>query len=67
MKITALTVIACNVLEAEVRHYARDLPQVRELVFMPQGLHNEPVRLQRFRISRFTETPPASTTGKEKP
>jgi hypothetical protein len=47
VKHPALTVIACNVLEAEVRHYARDLPQVRELVFMPQGLHNEPVRLQR--------------------
>jgi hypothetical protein len=42
-----LTVIACSVLEAEVRQFARDLAHVRELVFMPQGLHNEPVRLQR--------------------
>lgn len=42
-----LTVIACNVLEDEVRHYARGLAHVRQLVFLPQGLHNEPVRLQR--------------------
>lgn len=42
-----LSVIACNVLEAEVRHLAADLPHIRELFFMPQGLHNEPVRLQR--------------------
>jgi len=43
----ALTVIACDVLEKEVRHFARGLEHVRELVFMPQGLHNEPARLQR--------------------
>ena len=43
----ALTVIACNVLEKEIRHFAQGLDQVRDLVFMPQGLHNEPVRLQR--------------------
>ena len=42
-----LAVIACNVLEDEVRHLAADLPHIRELVFMPQGLHNEPARLQR--------------------
>lgn len=42
-----LSVIACNVLEAEVRQLAADLPHIRELFFMPQGLHNEPVRLQR--------------------
>ncbi|NBR09813.1 MAG: DUF1638 domain-containing protein [Opitutaceae bacterium] len=41
-----LAVIACNVLEAEVRHYAADLAQIRTLIFMPQGLHNEPARLQ---------------------
>jgi len=42
-----LTVIACNVLEDEVRHYARSLTHIRRLEFMPQGLHNEPLRLQR--------------------
>jgi hypothetical protein len=42
-----LTVIACNVLEDEVRHYAGGLAHIRELIFMPQGLHNEPQRLQR--------------------
>ncbi|MBI4623604.1 MAG: DUF1638 domain-containing protein, partial [Verrucomicrobia bacterium] len=42
-----LSVIACNVLEAEVRHLAAGLPHIRELFFMPQGLHNEPARLQR--------------------
>jgi hypothetical protein len=42
-----LSVIACNVLEDEVRHLAAGLSHIREFVFMPQGLHNEPVRLQR--------------------
>lgn len=43
----ALAVVACNVLEAEVRHFAADKPHVRRLEFVAQGLHNEPVRLQR--------------------
>ena len=42
-----LSVIACNVLEAEVRHWGAGLAQIGEFVFLPQGLHNEPVRLQR--------------------
>ena len=42
-----LAVIACNVLEAEVRHLAAGRRHIHSLVFMPQGLHNEPVRLQR--------------------
>ena len=41
-----LTVIACGVLEDEVRHFARDLAHVRAIVVLPQGLHNEPARLQ---------------------
>jgi hypothetical protein len=45
--VPSLTVITCNVLEDEVRHYARGLAHVRALVFLPQGLHNEPQRLQR--------------------
>lgn len=47
MPAPTLHVIACSVLEDEVRHLARDLPQVRRLVFLPQGLHNEPARLRR--------------------
>jgi len=42
-----LAVIACSVLEDEVRHLAAGLAHIRSLVFMPQGLHNEPARLQR--------------------
>lgn len=33
-------------LEDEVRHFIRDLPHVRELIILPQGLHNEPGRLR---------------------
>lgn len=42
-----LAVIACNVLETEVRHLAAEYQHIRSLKFMPQGLHNAPVRLQR--------------------
>jgi len=41
------SVIACGVLEPEVRHYARNCPHIRELVFLPQGLHDDPARMQR--------------------
>lgn len=47
MRPPVLTVIACSVLEDEVRHFAREHGHVRALVFLPQGLHNEPARLQR--------------------
>jgi len=40
-------VIACGVLEPEVRHFARNCPHIRELVFLPQGLHDDPARMQR--------------------
>jgi hypothetical protein len=43
----SLAVIACAVLEDEVRHLIADLPHVCELIVLPQGLHNEPPRLQR--------------------
>jgi hypothetical protein len=43
----ALAVIACDVLEDETRHFARALPHVRELIMLPQGLHKEPLQLQR--------------------
>jgi len=39
--------ICCAVLEDEVRHFAAGLPQVRDIVILPQGLHNEPQRLRR--------------------
>jgi hypothetical protein len=42
-----LAVIACAVLEDEVRHLIADLPHVRELIILPWGLHNEPPRLRR--------------------
>lgn len=42
-----LAVIACNVLEDEVRHLAAGQRHIHSLAFMPQGLHNEPARLQR--------------------
>lgn len=40
-------VIACGVIEPEVRHFARDCPHIRDLVFLPQGLHDDPARMQR--------------------
>ena len=40
-------VIACGVLEPEVRHLARDCARIRDLVFLPQGLHDDPARMQR--------------------
>ena len=43
----SLAVIACAVLEDEVRHLVADLPHVHELIILPQGLHNEPPRLRR--------------------
>ena len=43
----ALAVIACAVLEDETRHFASEMPHVREITILPQGLHKEPVRLQR--------------------
>jgi len=42
-----LAVIACDVLEDETRHLARAMPHVREIIMLPQGLHKEPLRLQR--------------------
>ena len=42
-----IAVIACGVMETEVRHFAKGCPNIRQLVFLPQGLHNDPVRLQR--------------------
>ena len=42
-----IAVIACGVIEPEVRHFSNNAPHIRTLVFLPQGLHNEPERMQR--------------------
>lgn len=42
-----MAVIACAVLEDEVRHFARPFPDITHIEFLPQGLHNEPDRLRR--------------------
>ena len=47
MKPPTLAVIACDVLEDETRHFARAMPHVRKLIMLPQGLHKDPLRLQR--------------------
>ncbi|MDR2674826.1 MAG: DUF1638 domain-containing protein [Opitutaceae bacterium] len=38
-------VVSCAVLEDEVRAFAAGLPHITDLAFLPQGLHNEPRRL----------------------
>ncbi|NOX54613.1 MAG: DUF1638 domain-containing protein [Planctomycetes bacterium] len=40
-------VITCAVLEDEVGHFARQLPNIRHIEILQQGLHNEPDRLRR--------------------
>ncbi|QNN23195.1 DUF1638 domain-containing protein [Planctomycetales bacterium ZRK34] len=40
-----LAVITCAVLEAEIEHFAANLPHVIHIENMEQGLHNEPRRL----------------------
>lgn len=42
-----ISVIACGVLEPEVRHFTREAAHIVETVFLPMGLHNTPHRLQR--------------------
>ena len=39
-------VITCAVLETEIRHFARSLPQVVGIQILEQGLHNEPEKLR---------------------
>jgi len=45
--LSIIAVIACGVIEPEVRHFAAGRPQIRELVFLPQGLHDDPGRMRR--------------------
>lgn len=42
-----IAVIACGVIEPEVRHFANGCTHIRELDFLPQGLHEDPARMQR--------------------
>lgn len=41
-----MAVIACAVLEDEVRHFAKPFPHITHIEVLPQGLHNEPERLR---------------------
>ena len=41
-----IAVIACSVLQDEVEHFARGLPHVVAIEYLPQLLHNEPARLR---------------------
>jgi hypothetical protein len=41
-----IAVISCAVLETEISEFARDLPDVVRLEWLPQGLHNEPPKLR---------------------
>ena len=42
-----IAVIACGVIEPEVRHFVNGAMHIMELVFLPQGLHDDPARMQR--------------------
>jgi len=41
-----IAVVLCRVLEDEIGHLARDVPQVVHLEHLPQGLHDDPPRLR---------------------
>lgn len=45
-KVSKVAVIACGVLEPEVKHFTRDVDHVVERVFLPVGLHENPPLLQ---------------------
>jgi hypothetical protein len=45
--LSIIAVIACGVIEAEVRHFTAGCTHIREMVFLPQGLHDDAVRMQR--------------------
>ncbi|MFI5356907.1 MAG: DUF1638 domain-containing protein [Opitutales bacterium] len=42
-----IAVIACGVIEPEVRHFSAGSTRIRDLVFLPQGLHSTPVLMER--------------------
>lgn len=46
-RVGPMAVIACAVLEDEVRHFAKPFGHITHIEILPQGLHNEPDRLRR--------------------
>ena len=46
-----IAIITCDVLTEEVRHFAREIPSVKQIVVIEQGLHNTP-DLLRERLQR---------------
>ena len=42
-----IAVIACGVIEPGVRHFVNGAMHIRELDFLPQGLHDDPARMRR--------------------
>lgn len=46
-KTSKTAVVACAVLEPEVRQFTRDMPHIVDLVFLPTGLHETPKILRR--------------------
>lgn len=54
-KISKIAVIACGVVEPEVRHLLREVEHVRALSFLPMGLHDEPERLQTLLQERVAQ------------
>lgn len=45
-KISKLAVIACGVLEPEVKLFTKDASQIGEMIFLPMGLHETPAILR---------------------
>lgn len=45
-KISKLAVVACGVLEPEVRLFTKEATHILEMVFLPMGLHENPALLQ---------------------
>jgi len=52
-----IAVIACSVLKEEVECFARGLPHVVMIEYLPQLLHNEPARLRGERVERLKRQP----------
>ena len=63
-KISKVMIVACGVLEPEVRHYTRDASHVVDMEFLPIGLHENPPLLQQElqRVIDRAEANPAVET-----
>jgi len=63
-KSSKIAVIACGVLEPEVRHFTRESTHILERVFLPMGLHETPSVLQtelQLAITRAESNPAVET------